>query len=63
LVGQENLVPLGKEASRFEDARVLGLRAAGRRAKRYVDPDPFKGSATEVVKRLRVSRRTVYSRR
>jgi hypothetical protein len=63
LVRRENLVRLGKEANRFEDARVLGLRAVGGRAKRYVDPDPFKGSATEVAKRLGVSRRTVFNRR
>ena len=33
------------------------------RAKRYVDPDPFEGSATEVAERLGVSRRTVFNRR
>jgi hypothetical protein len=63
LVRQENLVPLGKEASRFEDARVLGLRMVGGRAKRYVDPDPFNGTAAEVAKRLGVTRRTVFNLR
>jgi hypothetical protein len=63
LVRRVNLVRLGKEANRIEDARVLGLRAVGGRAKRYVDPDPFKGSATEVARRLGVSRRTVFNRR
>jgi hypothetical protein len=61
MVLRESLVPLGKEANRIEDARVLGLRAVGGRAKRYVDSDPFKGSATEVAKRLGVSRRTVFN--
>jgi hypothetical protein len=63
LVRRKNQVRLGKEANRIEDARVLGLRAVGGRAKRYVDPDPFSGSATEVAKRLGVSRRTVFNRR
>lgn len=36
-VRRKNLVGLGKEANRIEDARVLGLRAVGGRAKRYVD--------------------------
>jgi hypothetical protein len=63
LVRKENLVRLGKEANRIEAARVLGQSAVGGRAKRYVDSDPFKGSATEVARRLGVSRRTVYSRR
>ncbi len=63
LVRRRNLIGLGKEANRVEDARVLGLRAVGSRAKRYVDPDPFEGSATEVAKRLGVSRRTVFNRR
>jgi hypothetical protein len=63
LVREKNLVGLGKEANRVEDARVLGLCAVRGRAKRYVDPDPFKGSATEVAKRLGVSRRTVFNRR
>ena len=43
LVRNGNLVPLGKEANRFEDARVLGLRAVGGRAKRYVGPGPVPG--------------------
>jgi hypothetical protein len=63
LVRRLNLVPLGKEANRIEDTRVLGLRAVGSRAKRYVDADPFKGSATEVARRLGVSRRTVFNHR
>jgi hypothetical protein len=54
---------LGKEANRIEDARVLGLGAVGGRARTYVDPDPFQGSATEVARRLGVSRRTIYNRR
>lgn len=63
LVRRKNLVGLGKEANRVEDARVLGLREVRGRAKRYVDPDPFKGSAAEVAERLDVSRRTVFNRR
>jgi hypothetical protein len=63
LVRKKNLVRLGKEANRIEDARVLGLRAVGGRAKRYVDPDPFQGSATAVARRLGVSRRTVFNLR
>ena len=63
LVREKNLVGLGKEANRVEDARVLGLHAVRGRAKRHVDPDPFKGSATEVAERLGVSRRTVFNRR
>jgi hypothetical protein len=63
LVRRKNLVGLGKEANRVEDSKVLGLAAVGGRAKRYVDPDPFKGSATEVAERLGVSRRTVFNRR
>lgn len=43
--------------------RRLGLRAVRGRAKRNVNPDPFEGSATEVAKRLGVSRRTVFNRR
>ncbi len=52
LVLKRNLVGLGKEANRIEASRVLGLKVAGGRAKRYVDSDPFKGSATEVARRL-----------
>jgi hypothetical protein len=63
LVRRENLVGLGKEANRVEDSKVLGLAAVKGRAKRYVDPDPFEGSATEVAERLGVSRRTVFNRR
>ena len=63
LVRERNQVGLGKEANRIEDARVLGLREARARAKRYVDPSPFKGSASEVARRLGVSRRTVFNRR
>jgi hypothetical protein len=63
LARRKNLVGLGKEANRIEDARVLGIQAVRGRAKRYVDPDPFNGSATEAAKRLGVSRRTVFHRR
>jgi hypothetical protein len=63
LVREKNLVGLGKEANRIEAGRVLGPRAVGGRAKRYVDPDPFMGSATEVARRLGVSRRTVFNLR
>lgn len=63
LVRRKNLVGLGKEANRIEASRVLGLRATGGRARTYVDPDPFKGSASEVARKLGVSRRTVYYRR
>ncbi len=63
LIRKSKIVGLGKEANRVEDSRVLGLRTAGGRAKTYVDPDPFKGSATEVARRLGVSRRTVYNLR
>lgn len=63
LVRRKNLVGLGKEANRVEDARVLGLRVVRGRAKTYVDPDPFKGSAMEAATRLGVSRRTVFLRR
>ena len=63
LVRRKNLVGLGKEANRIGDSRVLGLAAAKGRAKRYVDSDPFRGSATEVARRLGVSRRTIHNRR
>jgi hypothetical protein len=63
LVRAKNLVGVGKEANRIEDNRVLGLAATKGRAKRYVDPDPFQGSATEVARRLGVSRRTLFNRR
>jgi hypothetical protein len=63
LVRKKNLVGLGKEANRVEAGRVLGLAAVRGRAKRYVDPDPFKGSVTEAAQRLGVSRRTVFNRR
>ena len=63
LVRKRNLVGLEKEANRIEASRVLGLRATGGRAKTYVDPDPFKGSATEVSRRQGASRRTVFNRR
>lgn len=63
LVRKRNLVGLGKEANRIEPSRVLGLRATGGRAKTYVDPDPFKGSAAEVARRLGLSRRAVLYRR
>ncbi|MCI4331692.1 MAG: hypothetical protein L3K19_07610 [Thermoplasmata archaeon] len=55
----KNLVGLGKEANRVEDAKALGLRTVGGRAKTYVAPDPFKGSATGAARRLGVSGRTV----
>jgi hypothetical protein len=57
------LAGLGKEANRVVAARVLGILAVGGCAKRYIDRDPFKGSATEVAAQLRVSRRTVFNRR
>jgi hypothetical protein len=63
LVRRENIVGLGKEANRVEDSKVLGMAAVKGRAKRYVDPDPRVGSATEVAARLGVSRRTVFNRR
>jgi hypothetical protein len=63
LVRKRNLVGLGKEANRVEDSKVLGHAAVKGRAKRYVDPDPFKGSVTEAAQRLGVSRRTVFNRR
>jgi hypothetical protein len=63
MVRGRNLVGLGKEANRVEDARVLGLQMVRGRARRYVDPDPFNGSASEVARRLGISRRTVFNRR
>jgi hypothetical protein len=63
LAHKKSEVGLGKEASRGEVARVLGLLAVGGRAKRYVDPDSFERSATELAQRPGVSRRTVYYRR
>ena len=60
LVRRSKIVGLGKEANRIEAGRVLGQVAVGGKAKRYVDPDPFNGSATEVARRLGVSRRTVF---
>jgi hypothetical protein len=45
-VRRKNIVGLGKEANRIEDGKVLGLAATRGRAKRYVDPDPYAGSAT-----------------
>jgi hypothetical protein len=63
LVRARNLVGLGKEANRVEAGRVLGQAFVGGRAKRYVDPDPYKGSATEVARRLGVCRRTIFSMR
>jgi hypothetical protein len=50
-------------ANRVEAGPILGQGAVGGRAKRYVDPDPFKGNATEVARRLGVSRRTVFNSR
>lgn len=63
LVRQKNLVGLGKEVNRVEESKVLGLAATRGRAKRYVDPDPRAGSATDVAARLGVSRRTVFNLR
>lgn len=63
LARKSRIEGLGKEANRVEDSRVLGLAATKGRAKRYVDPDPFEGTAREVAERLGVSRRTVYNRR
>jgi hypothetical protein len=63
LARRRNMVGLGKEANRVEDSKVLGLAAVRGRAKRYVDPDPRVGSATDVAARLGVSRRTVFNRR
>ena len=63
IVCKSKIVGLGKEANRVEAGRVLGQAAVWGRAKTYVDPDPYSGSATEVPKRLGVSRRTVYCRR
>ena len=63
LVCKSKIVGLGKEANRIEAGRVLGQAAVGGRAKAYVDPDPFHGSATEVARRLGVSRRTVFNLR
>jgi hypothetical protein len=60
-VRHEKPVGLGKEANWIEAIQVLVLKAAGGRAKTYLDPDPFKGSATEVAERLGVSRRTVFN--
>lgn len=60
---EQNPTTSGGNASRIEASRVLELRAIGRRAKTDVDPDPFKGSATEVARRLGVSaRRDFYKR-
>jgi hypothetical protein len=39
------------------------MTAVRGRAKRYVDPDPFNGTAEEVAQRLGVSRRSVFNRR
>lgn len=46
LARAKNFVGVGKGANRVEDSRVLGLAAVKGRAKRYVDPNPFKGGAT-----------------
>lgn len=63
LVRKRILTALGKEANRIEEARVLGQSAVSGRAKRYADADPYSGSATEVARRIGVSRRTVFNRR
>ena len=60
LARRSRVVGLGKEANRIEAGRVLSQAAVGGRAKRYVDPNPYSGSATEVAGRLGVSRRTVF---
>lgn len=54
---------MGKEASWVDDSKVLGPAAVRGRATRYVDPDPFNGSATGADMRLGVSRRTVFNLR
>jgi hypothetical protein len=61
LVRKRRLVGLGKEANRVEESKVLGQAAVSGRAKRYVDTDLYSGSATEVARRLGVSRRTVFN--
>ena len=58
MVRKKNLVGLGKETNRVEAGRVLGQSAVSGRAKQYIDPDPFNRSASEVARRLGVSRRT-----
>ncbi len=63
LVGPVRPGAPGNWSNRVEDRRVLGLAATKERAKRYVDPDSFEGSATEVARRLGVSRRSVFYRR
>lgn len=52
LARRKNLVGLGKEANRIEASRVLGVPATGGRARTCLDPYLFKGSATEVARRL-----------
>ncbi|MGI0132813.1 MAG: hypothetical protein ACREDK_06970 [Thermoplasmata archaeon] len=37
LVLKRNIIPMGKEANRIEDAKILGLKAVGGKAKTYVD--------------------------
>jgi hypothetical protein len=54
---------LEKEANRIEESKGLGLAAATGRAKLYIEPDPSNGRATEVARRLGVTRRTVFNRR
>ena len=63
LVGKKCLVGLGKEANRVETGRVLGQVVVGGRSKRYVDPNTFRGSATEIARRSGVTRRTVFNQR
>jgi hypothetical protein len=41
----------------------LRSRRQGWYSSRQDDPDPFQGSATEIARRLGVSRRTVFNRR
>ncbi len=45
-------VRLGRKANRVEDSRVLGPRAVGGPATIRVEPDPFKGRATEGASEL-----------
>jgi hypothetical protein len=60
LVRAKNVVGLGKEANRIEDARVLGLRNVGGRAKRYSDVEErVLGMGRAEAKRLRIPWSTV----
>jgi hypothetical protein len=60
LVSAKNVVGLGKEANRIEDARVLGPRTVGGRAKRYSDVEArVLGMGRAEAKRLRIPWSTV----